>query len=125
MDPRSGFCPSTRTFRSLRPPIPLPPEDDDAAVSFPSFAWSRLPRPLPAHPAFVDASTGAALSFPALLARVRSLAAALRGAPLGVARGDVALVLAPPSLDVPVLYLALLSLGAVVSPLSPVSAPAR
>ncbi|XP_066337481.1 4-coumarate--CoA ligase-like 7 [Miscanthus floridulus] len=124
MDPRSGFCPSTRTFRSLRPPIPLPPEDDDAAASFPSFAWSRLPRPLPAHPAFVDASTGAALSFPALLARVRSLAAALRGAPLGVARGDVALVLAPPSLDVPVLYLALLSLGAVVSPLSPVSAPA-
>lgn len=124
MDPRSGFCPSTRTFRSLRPPIPLPPED--VPVSFPSFAWSRLPTPLPAHPAFVDASTGAALSFPALLARVRSLAAALRGAPLGVAlaRGDVALVLAPPSLDVPVLYLALLSLGAVVSPLSPLSAPA-
>ncbi|XP_066386779.1 4-coumarate--CoA ligase-like 7 [Miscanthus floridulus] len=126
MDPRSGFCPSTRTFRSLRPPIPLPPEDDDVPVSFPSFAWSRLPSPLPAHPAFVDASTGAALSFPALLASVRSLAAALRGAPLGVAlaKGDVALVLSPPSLDVPVLYLALLSLGAVVSPLSPVSAPA-
>ncbi|KAG0548805.1 hypothetical protein BDA96_01G199100 [Sorghum bicolor] len=125
MDPQSGFCPSTRTFRSLRPPIPLPPED--AAVSFPSFAWSRLPSPLPAaHPAFVDASTGASLSFPALLARVRSLAAALRGGALGVAlaKGDVALVLAPPSLDVPVLYLALLSLGAIVSPLSPVSAPA-
>jgi acyl-CoA synthetase (AMP-forming)/AMP-acid ligase II len=121
MDPRSGFCPATRTFRSLRPPIPLPPED--APVSFPSFALSRLPSPLPAHPAFLDASTGATLSFPALLARVRSLAAALRGA-LGVAKGDVALVLAPPSLDVPVVYLAVLSLGAVVSPVSPLSTAA-
>ncbi|PAN46406.1 hypothetical protein PAHAL_9G183500 [Panicum hallii] len=121
MDPRSGFCPATRTFRSLRPPIALPPED--APVSFPSFALSRLPSPLPAHPAFVDASTGAALSFAALLARVRSLSAALRGA-LGVARGDVTLVLAPPSLDVPVVYLAVLSLGAVVSPVSPLSTAA-
>ncbi|KAG2536920.1 hypothetical protein PVAP13_9NG234300 [Panicum virgatum] len=121
MDPRSGFCPATRTFRSLRLPIALPPED--APVSFPSFALSRLPSPLPAHPAMVDASTGAALSFAALLARVRSLAAAMRGA-LGVARGDVALVLAPPSLDVPVVYLAVLSLGAIVSTLSPLSTAA-
>ncbi|CAL4917628.1 unnamed protein product [Urochloa decumbens] len=121
MDPRSGFCPATRTFRSLRPPIPLPPAD--APLSFPSFALSRLPSPLPAHPAFLDASTGAALSFPALLARARSLAAALRGA-LGVSKGDVALVLAPPSLDVPVVYLALLSLGTVVSPVSPLFTPA-
>ncbi|CAN6310405.1 unnamed protein product [Urochloa humidicola] len=121
MDPRSGFCPATRTFRSLRPPIPLPPED--VPVSFPSFAFSRLPTPLPAHPAFLDATTGATLSFPALLARARSLAAALRGA-LGVARGDVALVLATPSLHVPVVYLAVLSLGAVVSPVSPLSTAA-
>ncbi|CAN6282428.1 unnamed protein product [Urochloa humidicola] len=121
MDPRSGFCPATRTFRSLRPPIPLPPEDEP--VSFPSFAFSRLPSPLPAHPAFLDASTGATLSFQALLARARSLAAALRGA-LGVARADVALVLATPSLDVPVVYLAVLSLGAIVSPVSPLSTAA-
>ncbi|CAL4942905.1 unnamed protein product [Urochloa decumbens] len=121
MDPRSGFCPATRTFRSLRPPIPLPPAE--APLSFPSFALSRLPSPLPAHPAFLDASTGAKLSFPALLARARSLAAALRGA-LGVSKGDVALVLAPPSLHVPVLYLALLSIGAVVSPVSPLSTAA-
>ncbi|KAL6848129.1 hypothetical protein ACP4OV_022257 [Aristida adscensionis] len=122
MDSRSGFCEATRTFRSLRPPIPLPP--DTLPVSFPSFAFSRLPSPPPARPAFVDASTGAALSFPALLARVRSLAAALRGA-LGVAKGDVALVLAPPSLDVPVLFLAVMSVGGVVSPINPISAAAE
>ncbi|KAF8682033.1 hypothetical protein HU200_045492 [Digitaria exilis] len=121
MDPRSGFCPSTRTFRSLRPPLPLPPED--APFSFPSFAVSRLPSPLPAHPAFLDTSTGAELSFPALISRVRSLAAALRGA-LGVSKGDVALVLASPSLHVPVVYLAVLSLGAIVSPFSPLSTAA-
>uniref|UniRef100_K4AMA6 AMP-dependent synthetase/ligase domain-containing protein n=1 Tax=Setaria italica TaxID=4555 RepID=K4AMA6_SETIT len=113
MDSTSGFCPATRTLRSLRPP-------EDAPVSFPSFALSRLPSPLPAHPAFADASTGAELSFAVLPARVRSLATALRGA-LGVAKGNVALVLAPPSLDVPVVYLAVLSLGATVSSVSPLS----
>ncbi|KAL6627373.1 hypothetical protein ACP70R_031099 [Stipagrostis hirtigluma subsp. patula] len=121
MDSRSGFCRTTRTFRSLRPPNPLPPAD--APVSFPSFALSRLPSPLPAHPAFVDASTGAALSYPALLSRVRYLAAALRGA-LGVAKGHVVLVLAPPSLDLPVLFLAVMSIGGIVSPVNPLSTAA-
>jgi len=58
MDLRSGFCVKTRTFHSLCLLIPLPSEDD-VPVSFLSFAWPRLPSLLPAHSAFVDASTGA------------------------------------------------------------------
>ncbi|TVT96943.1 hypothetical protein EJB05_57827, partial [Eragrostis curvula] len=118
MDPRSGFCPATRTFRSLRPPNPLPPEN--MPLSFPSFALSRLPSPLPAHPAFLDASTGAALSFPMLLSRISSLATALRTS-VGIGKGDVVFVLVPASLNVPVIYLASMSMGAVVSPVNPLS----
>ncbi|WVZ96918.1 hypothetical protein U9M48_042498 [Paspalum notatum var. saurae] len=116
MDNRSGYSPATGTFRSLRPLVPLPPPD--AALSFPAFASSLLPSPLPAHPAFLDAATGESVSFPAFLAEARALAAALRSR-AGLRRGDVAFVLAPARLDVPTLYFALLSFGAVVCPANP------
>ncbi|WVZ80312.1 hypothetical protein U9M48_027802 [Paspalum notatum var. saurae] len=112
---RSGYCAATGAFRSLRPAVPLPPPD--APLSLPAFVASLLPSPLPAHPAFLDAATGESLSFPALLSRARALARALLRRGLG--RGDVAFVLAPAGLDVPVLYLALLTLGAVVCPANP------
>jgi acyl-CoA synthetase (AMP-forming)/AMP-acid ligase II len=116
-DGRSGYCEATRTFRSLRPPVPLPPKD--APLSFTAFAFSLLPPfPSPEHPAFLDAATGEAVSFPAFRRQVRALAGALRSR-LGLRRGDVAFVLAPARLDVPVLYFALLSFGAVVSPANP------
>ncbi|KAJ1257027.1 hypothetical protein BS78_K233400 [Paspalum vaginatum] len=114
-DARSGYSTATGTFRSLRPAVPLPPPD--APLSFPAFAASLLPSPPPAHPAFLDAATGEPLSFPALLSRARALAGALLRR--GLARGDVAFVLAPAGLDVPILYFALLSLGAVVCPANP------
>ncbi|XP_020106386.1 4-coumarate--CoA ligase-like 7 isoform X2 [Ananas comosus] len=121
IDPRSGFCAATRTFHSLRPASPLPPPS--LPLSFPSFAFSFLPSsPLPSHPALVDAANGDAISYPELLSQTRSLAAALRST-VAVSKGDVAFVLSPPRLDVPVLYLALLSLGVVVSPANPVSTP--
>jgi 4-coumarate--CoA ligase len=116
VDARSGYCTATRSFRSLRPPVPLPPPE--AALSFPAFALLLLPYSLPAHPALLDAATGEAFSFPAFVSQARALAAALRSR-AGFARGDVAFVLAPARLDVPVLYFALLSLGAVVAPANP------
>uniref|UniRef100_A0A804UDA1 4-coumarate--CoA ligase n=1 Tax=Zea mays TaxID=4577 RepID=A0A804UDA1_MAIZE len=117
VDGRSGFCEVTRTFRSLRPPVPLPPTD--SPLSFPEFAFSLLASsPTPAHPALLDAATGEAVSFPAFLSQVRALAGALRSV-VRLGRGDVAFVLAPTRLDVPVLYFALLSFGAVVSPVNP------
>ncbi|KAL6906357.1 hypothetical protein ACP4OV_003958 [Aristida adscensionis] len=115
-DSRSGYCTATGTFRSLRPPVPLPPED--APLSFTAFALGLLPSPPPARPALVDAATGEAVSFAELLRQTRALAGALR-ARAGLRRGDVAFVLAPARLDVPALYLALLSFGAVVSPANP------
>lgn len=120
-DARSGYCAATRSFRSLRPPLPLLPPPD-VPLTFPAFALSLLPSPLPAHPALLDAATGEAVSYPAFLSQARALVAALRSPrallhPLG--RGDVAFVLAPTRLDVPALYFALLAVGVVVAPANP------
>ncbi|KAM3294053.1 hypothetical protein ACQJBY_037144 [Aegilops geniculata] len=119
IDARSGYCAATKSFRSLRPPLPLSPAD--APLTFPAFALSLLPSPLPAHPALLDAATGEAVSYPAFLSQARALAAALRSRalPLPLGRGDVAFVLAPSRLDVPVLYFALLAVGVAVSPANP------
>jgi acyl-CoA synthetase (AMP-forming)/AMP-acid ligase II len=117
IDDRTGYCATTRSFRSLRPPLPLPPPD--VPLTFPAFALSLLPSPLPAHPALLDAATGEAVSYPAFLSQARALVAALRSRVLPLGRGDVAFVLAPARLDVPVLYFALLAVGVVVSPANP------
>uniref|UniRef100_A0A804Q617 4-coumarate--CoA ligase n=2 Tax=Zea mays TaxID=4577 RepID=A0A804Q617_MAIZE len=123
MDPRSGYCASTRTFYSLRAAPPSPPPPPDAPLSFPAFALSFLPTPLPSplaasRPALVDAGTGESVPLPAFLSRLRALAAALR-ARLRLGPGDVAFVLAPAGVHVPVLYYALMSVGAVASPADP------
>ncbi|KAE8816780.1 hypothetical protein D1007_05810 [Hordeum vulgare] len=117
MDARTGYCPTTKSFLSLRAPLPLPPAD--VPLTFPAFALSLLPSPLPAHPALLDAATGEAISYPAFLSQVRTLVGALRTRVLPLGRGDVAFVLAPARLDVPVLYFALLAAGVVVSPANP------
>uniref|UniRef100_A0A453HE41 Uncharacterized protein n=5 Tax=Triticinae TaxID=1648030 RepID=A0A453HE41_AEGTS len=71
IDARTGYRATTRSFVSLRPPLPLPPAD--APLTFPAFALSLLPSPLPAHPALLDAATGEAVSYPAFLSQVRAL----------------------------------------------------
>ncbi|CAA7390660.1 unnamed protein product [Spirodela intermedia] len=104
----SGFCPSTGIYHSkwdgaaLLPPPP--------AAALPSFLLSAGP---PAKAAFVDAASGAALSYEGLRQRTAAAAAALRG--LGVCRGDVVLVVSPNSLHFPVVVLGIMSVGAVFS----------
>ncbi|XP_020695588.2 4-coumarate--CoA ligase-like 7 [Dendrobium catenatum] len=122
MDHRSGFCPETKTFHSLRPAIPLPPPF--LPLSFPDFALSLLPSPLPSHPALIDAATSASVSFPSFFSRVNSLASALH-AHAGLSRSDVAFILSPATLDIPILYFALLSLGVTISPANPAASPSE
>ncbi|XP_062182478.1 4-coumarate--CoA ligase-like 7 [Phragmites australis] len=118
VDPRSGYCAATRTFHSLRAPLTLPLPPPDRPLSFPAFAFCYLPSPLPSRPALIDAGTGKTVPFPAFVSQFRALAAALR-ARLHVSAGDVAFVLAPPGVHIPVLYYALMAVGAVVSPVNP------
>ncbi|RLN03082.1 hypothetical protein C2845_PM13G16330 [Panicum miliaceum] len=118
IDPRNGFCAATRTFHSLRSSATLPPDPLPATAA--AYAFSLLSSPLPSRPALVDAATGIAVSYPSFLAAVRSLAGGLWSA-LGVRPGDVALVVSPSRLEVPVLDFALMSIGAAVSPANPAS----
>ncbi|PKU61575.1 4-coumarate--CoA ligase-like 7 [Dendrobium catenatum] len=122
IDANSGFCSELKTFHSLRPAVPLPPPSHP--LSFPVFALSLLPSPLPSHPALIDAATSASVSFPAFFSRVNSLAFALQDH-AGLSRGQVAFILSPATIDIPILYFALLSLGVTVSPANPAATPAE
>ncbi|KAI6682742.1 hypothetical protein NL676_028655 [Syzygium grande] len=128
VDPGSGYCPATRTFRSLRPHVPLPPPSLPLSISH--YALSLLPPSASSSSSssatafLVHASSGHRLSYPDFLRRVRSLALSLQSR-FSLAKGDVAFILAPPSLHVPVVYFALLSIGVVVSPANPLSSPSE
>lgn len=122
MDPNSGFCRETSTFHSLHPPVPLPPPS--LPLSIVSYAFSLLPAPLPPHPALLDATSAASLTYPHLISQVRTLSHSLQ-TNFNLSKGDVAFILSPSRLDLPVLYLSLLSIGAVVTPANPASTPSE
>ncbi|MQL85761.1 hypothetical protein Taro_018268 [Colocasia esculenta] len=122
IDPRSGFSAATKTFHSLRPPAPLPPSTQ--SLSLTSYVFSLLSSFPPTQgTAFINATRGgASLSYVELLSQVPTLASSLHSC-LGLAKGDVAFVLSPPGLEIPVLYLALLAIGVAVCPSNPISTP--
>ncbi|KAJ3703678.1 hypothetical protein LUZ61_007383 [Rhynchospora tenuis] len=122
IDPRSGFCAETKTFFSLRAPVPLPSLSHP--LSLPSYAFSLLPSPLPPHPVLLDASTGDTISYPQFFSQVRSLTTNLR-VHFGISKGDVILVLSPTRMDLFALYWSILSMGAVVSPVNPALTPSE
>ncbi|KAL8140862.1 hypothetical protein V2J09_006883 [Rumex salicifolius] len=121
----SGYCSSTGTYQSLHPSIPLPPESDSLSISdvvYSFFRSSSATVYVSSHSAFVDAVTGDFLSYSHFFRQVRYLSSSLRrGTSIcpAINSGDVALILSPSSLKIPVLYFSLLSLGAVVSPANP------
>ncbi|KAJ3671457.1 hypothetical protein LUZ60_007536 [Juncus effusus] len=120
MDPQSGFNSSTKTFHSLRPTVPLP--SPSLPLSFPSYLFSLLPSPLPSYAALIDASTSESISFSSLLSKIKSLSSNLCYQ-ASISKGDVIFILSPARIDIPILYLSLLSLGVVVSPANPTLTP--
>ncbi|XP_057767459.1 4-coumarate--CoA ligase-like 9 isoform X2 [Salvia miltiorrhiza] len=120
INPQNGFCPQTKTYHSLRPAVPLPPPSQHLSIS--QYALSLLHSTATSTtPFLIDAATSRHLTYPAFLRQVASLSASLK--PL-LSENDVAFILSPPSLHVPVLYFSLLSLGVAVSPSNPLSSPA-
>lgn len=116
MDPRSGYSTATRTFHSIRPKLSFPPESKNISIT--SYVFSpEFDNDHPHHrPAFIDATTGASLSYADLRSQTLSLASALRSTAVGLSKGAVAFILSATSVEIPVLYLALASFGAVVCP---------
>ncbi|KAH7680862.1 Acyl-CoA synthetase protein [Dioscorea alata] len=122
INPRSGYSPATKTFHTLRFPVPLPPVS--LPLAFTSYLFSLLPDRFPSHPAFINASTGASLSYPNLVSQIHSLASSLHSH-LGISKGHVAFILSTSCLEIPILYLSLLSLGAIVTPANPAATPSE
>ncbi|KAJ9676689.1 hypothetical protein PVL29_021956 [Vitis rotundifolia] len=120
IDPKSGFCPATMTFHSLRPPVPFPPEH--CPLSLAEYVISLLRSApdslLETTNVLIDASSDYRLSYSQFLRQVQSLAASLQRI-TGLSKGDTAFILCPPSLKIPVIYFSLLSLGVTISPANP------
>ncbi|KAM7254350.1 hypothetical protein ACFE04_032032 [Oxalis oulophora] len=118
IDPRSGFNSKTKTFHSLRPPIPLPPFDQPLSVA--QYILSNNLRSIKSHHTvfLTDASSGTHLTYSTFLHHASSLALSLRQR-YSLKANDVAFVLCPTSLNLPIVYFALLSLGVTVNPSNP------
>lgn len=120
VDPRSGFCPQTKVFHSLRLPLSLPPTSQPLSITGHVLSILQLYPPPANAVALVDSDSGVHLSYAIFLNQIRTLASNLKTL-TSLSNGDVAFILAPTSLRVPVLYFALLSLGVVISPANPTS----
>ncbi|MBA0639287.1 hypothetical protein Goklo_022330, partial [Gossypium klotzschianum] len=107
----------------LRPYVPLSPPSRPLLLSqyalslFHSF--SHASATVGSDTTFiVDAANGNTLSYSQFIAQIYSLAYSLKKN-FSFSQNDVAFILSPPSFHVPSLYFALMSLGIVVSPASP------
>ncbi|PON90428.1 4-coumarate-CoA ligase [Trema orientale] len=115
VDKRSGFCKANSTFYSKRKPVPLP---QNHSVDVTTFISSRAHH---GRIAFIDAATGRHLTFPQLWRAVDSVATCLSD--MGIRKGDVILLLSPNSIFFPVVCLAVMSLGAVITTTNPLNTP--
>lgn len=108
IDPRSGFCKTNSTFYSKRNTLSLPANPNLDVTTFISSQPHR------GTTAFIDASTSQRLSFTDLWRAVDRVAECLHRE-VGLRRGDVILILSPNSFYIPIVCLAVMSLGAVVT----------
>lgn len=126
----NGYCSRTKTYHSLLPAVPLPPLSQPLSII--SYTLSLLRSPTTPTSAalsttafLVDNDTGHRLTYSTFLQKVGSLSSSLKSLCPSLSKNDVAFVLSPPSLHIPVLYFSLLSLGIAVSPSNPLSSPAE
>lgn len=100
-------------FRSLRPPLVLPKDEHANLVSF-MFRTSAAY----AHKiALIDADSGEKLSFKDFQERVHQVGSGLYQ--LGIRKGDAVLLFAPNSINFPLCFLGIISIGAVATTVNP------
>nr|AGW47869.1 4-coumarate:coenzyme A ligase 4 [Phaseolus vulgaris] len=109
---RSGYG-SDGIFRSLRPSIVLPKQPNLTLVS---HLFNRV-APFPSKHALIDADSSQTLSFAQLKSLTVKVSHGLLR--LGVAKNDVVLFLAPNDIRYIVCFLAVTSLGAIVTTVNP------
>ncbi|KAL8478571.1 hypothetical protein ACS0TY_030454 [Phlomoides rotata] len=126
-DPKNGYSPETKIYHSLRPAVPLPPPSQPLSIiqntlSLLHSSTTPTSAALSTTAFLIDAATGRQLTYSAFLRQVTSLSFSLKSL---ISQNDVAFILSPPSLHIPVLYFSLLSLGVAVSPSNPASSPSE
>ncbi|KAG5059070.1 4-coumarate--CoA ligase-like 6 [Glycine soja] len=107
------FSPKSGIYHSKHAPVDLP---NDPFLDLVSFIFSHRHNGVSA---LVDSSSGCSISYPKLLPLVKSVASGLHR--MGVSQGDVVLLLLPNSIYYPIVFLAVLYIGAIVTPLNPLS----
>ncbi|KAK8964685.1 4-coumarate--CoA ligase-like 4 [Platanthera guangdongensis] len=112
--PRSGFSPSTFIFHSKRKPVPVPSVPH---LDVTTFISSRRHS---GTVALIDASSGHRLSFSELWRAVDVLSSALSSSH-AISKGDVILLLSPNSVFFPIVSLAVMSLGAILTTTNPLN----
>ncbi|KAK6131416.1 hypothetical protein DH2020_034841 [Rehmannia glutinosa] len=114
IDLRSGFCKSNSTFYSKRKPTPLPPNESLDVTTFISSHSHH------GQIAFIDAATGRQLTFTDVWRAVDAVSSSL-SADLGIRKGHVILLLTPNSIYFPIVCLAVMSLGAIITTTNPLN----
>eukprot|EP01018_Ginkgo_biloba_P034828 Gb_33460 [translate_table: standard] len=115
-DVRSGYCKETGVYYSKHDFIEIPTDPWNDAVS---FVFSQKEKHQGNKVAFVDCSNDRKVTYKELPVMVRSVAAGLDG--LGIRQGDVLLIVSGNSIQFPVIFLAALSIGAVVTTMNPLN----
>ncbi|RWR96894.1 4-coumarate--CoA ligase-like protein 5 isoform X2 [Cinnamomum micranthum f. kanehirae] len=126
INPNTGYCPATKTFHSIRPSIPLP--SSTLPLTSASYAFSLClssssssSSSISTVPALIDSTTSLHISYSQFFDRIQILSSFLQTHFPFLTNGQIAFVLSPSTVHVPVLYFSLLSLGIVVSPSNPAS----
>ncbi|GLT80630.1 hypothetical protein SLA2020_520610 [Shorea laevis] len=103
----------TGIYSSIHPSVPLP---TDPFLDVVSFVFSHRHNGISA---LTDYSSGCSISYSKLLLLVQHMAAGVHH--MGVSKGDNVLLLLPNSVYFPIVFLGVLSLGAIVTTMNPLS----
>ncbi|KAG0557375.1 hypothetical protein KC19_11G124700 [Ceratodon purpureus] len=118
VDPRSGYCSRNGVYYSMMVPGYMPPPNQAIGIAEFLFAPKRGDAV-----AFVDGRTGRKLTFGELEEAVRVVAAGLWQR-IGIRKSDVVCILSSNSVEFQVLFLAIASLGGILTTMNPLNTEA-
>ncbi|PKU69277.1 4-coumarate--CoA ligase-like 6 [Dendrobium catenatum] len=109
------FCPKTGIYTSKHSPIPLTQNPLQDLVTF------LFSKPHKGEKALIDSLSGLYFSYSDIRSKVEALVSGLHQ--VGILKGQVVLILLPNSIFFPIVLLSVLSLGAIITTMNPLSSP--